>query len=74
MTRSRCGYVTAYAVEVGAVLILIGDNGLDISRLHRESRAFTRTVPSVTNVRNLPGPAWGGGAGGWFSHGIVTMN
>ena len=66
--------MTVYGVGAGAVLILIGDNGLDIIRLHRESRAFTRAAPSVTDVRNLPGPAWEAGVGGWFSRGIVTTS
>ena len=39
VTRSSGGYVAIYAVGATAVLILTGDEGLNIARLHRESRA-----------------------------------
>ena len=37
MTRSVGGYVAIYAIGGNAVLVLIGDEGLDIARLHREA-------------------------------------
>jgi predicted regulator of Ras-like GTPase activity (Roadblock/LC7/MglB family) len=37
MTRSVGGYVAIYAIGGSAVLVLIGDEGLDMARLHRES-------------------------------------
>lgn len=39
VTRSSGGYVAIYAVGATAVLVLLGDEGLDVARLHRESRA-----------------------------------
>jgi len=47
VTRSSGGYVAIYAVGSSAVLVLIGDEGLDIARLHRESRA------AVDNIETL---------------------
>ena len=42
VTRSSGGYVAIYAVGVSAVLVLLGDEGLDVTRLHRESRSGGR--------------------------------
>jgi predicted regulator of Ras-like GTPase activity (Roadblock/LC7/MglB family) len=39
MTRSGGGYVTIYAIGAQAVLVIIGDEGLDTARLRRESQA-----------------------------------
>jgi len=36
---AKTGYVAIYAIGASAVLILLGDEGLDITRLHRESRS-----------------------------------
>ena len=47
VTRSSGGYVAIYAVGGTAVLLLIGDEGLDVGRLHRESRI------SVDNIEAL---------------------
>jgi uncharacterized protein len=47
MTRSSGGYVAIYAIGANAVLILIGDEGLDIARLHGESR------PAVERIEKL---------------------
>jgi uncharacterized protein len=47
VTRSTGGYVAIYAVGTAAVLVLIGDEGLDISRLHRESR------PAIDSIEAL---------------------
>jgi len=47
MTRSSGGYVAIYAVGAAAVLVLLGDEGLDITRLHRESRAAVDTIESL---------------------------
>jgi predicted regulator of Ras-like GTPase activity (Roadblock/LC7/MglB family) len=38
MTRSSGGWVAIYAVAASAVLVLIGDEGLDITTLRSESR------------------------------------
>ena len=45
--RSSGGHVAIYAVGSTAVLVLIGDEGLDVARLHRESRA---TVDSIEKL------------------------
>jgi predicted regulator of Ras-like GTPase activity (Roadblock/LC7/MglB family) len=37
MTRSVGGYVAIYAIGGNAVLVVIGDEGLDIARMHREA-------------------------------------
>jgi predicted regulator of Ras-like GTPase activity (Roadblock/LC7/MglB family) len=47
MTRSSGGSVTIYAIGTRAVLVIIGDEGLDTVRLHRESR------PALDAIRTL---------------------
>ena len=47
LTRSSGGYVAIYAVGATAVLVLLGDEGLDITRLHRESRAAVDTIEKL---------------------------
>ena len=47
VTRSSGGYVAIYAVGATAVLVLIGDEGLDIARLHRESRAAVDKIEAL---------------------------
>ena len=47
VTRSSGGYVAIYAVGGAAVLVLLGDEGLDIARLHRESRAAVDTIEAL---------------------------
>ena len=47
ITRSSGGYVAIYAVGAAAVLVLLGDEGLDITRLHRESRAVVDTIDKL---------------------------
>jgi uncharacterized protein len=53
LTRSTGGYVAVYAVGARAVLILIGDEGLDITRLHRESRATVESMEKLLGLRLL---------------------
>ena len=47
LTRNTGGYVAIYAVETAAVLVLIGDEGLDITRLYRESRAAIDNIEAL---------------------------
>jgi predicted regulator of Ras-like GTPase activity (Roadblock/LC7/MglB family) len=47
VTRSSGGYVAIYAVGTAAVLVLIGDEGLDLARLHRESRAAVENIEAL---------------------------
>jgi predicted regulator of Ras-like GTPase activity (Roadblock/LC7/MglB family) len=44
---SSGGYVAIYAVGTAAVLVLIGDEGLDITRLHRESRSVVDNIEKL---------------------------
>src|SRR6516225_6081178 len=39
MTRSTSGFMTIYAIGARAVLVIIGDEGLDTAKLHRESQS-----------------------------------
>lgn len=47
VTRSSGGHVAIYAVGANAVLVLLGDEGLDITRLHYESRATIDTIEAL---------------------------
>ena len=49
MTRSSGGSVTIYAIGAQAVLVLIGDEGLDTGRLHRESQATLDAIRALIN-------------------------
>lgn len=57
MTRSSGGYVVIYAIGAKAVLVLIGDEGLDITRLHRESLVTLEAIGELIAdpVRHLLG-------------------
>jgi uncharacterized protein len=45
--RSSGGYVAVYAVGSEGVLILLGDEGLNIAWLHRESRAAVDAIEKL---------------------------
>jgi hypothetical protein len=47
MTRSSGGSVTIYAIGAQAVLVIIGDEGLDTARLHRESQAALDAIRAL---------------------------
>ena len=47
LTRSSGGFVAIYAVGASAVLVLLGDEGLDIARLHRESRSVVENIEKL---------------------------
>jgi uncharacterized protein len=47
LARSSGGYVAIYAIGATAVLVLIGDEGLDVARLHRESRAAVENMEKI---------------------------
>jgi uncharacterized protein len=47
VTRSSGGYVAIYAIGTQAVLVLIGDEGLDTTRLHRESQATLDAIKAL---------------------------
>ena len=59
VTRSSGGYVAIYAVGSTAVLILTGDEGLNVARLHRESRA---AVDKIETMLAAPAPSTPGRA------------
>jgi predicted regulator of Ras-like GTPase activity (Roadblock/LC7/MglB family) len=50
LTRNSGGYVAIYAIGATAVLVLIGDEGLDVARLHRESRAAVENIEKILAV------------------------
>jgi predicted regulator of Ras-like GTPase activity (Roadblock/LC7/MglB family) len=43
-TRSSSGIVAIYAVGTSALLVVVGDRGLDSVRLHRESRPTVEAI------------------------------
>lgn len=47
MARSTGGYVAVYAVGTSAVLVVIGDEGLDVARLQRESSATRDAIEAL---------------------------
>jgi uncharacterized protein len=47
MTRSSGGSVTIYAIGTRAVLVIMGDEGLDTTRLHRESQAALDAIKAL---------------------------
>ena len=47
MTRSSGGSVAIYAIGSRAVLVLIGDEGLDTTRLRRESQATLDVIGAL---------------------------
>lgn len=53
VNRSSGGYVAIYAVGGTAVLLLTGDEGLDVGRLHRESR---KAVDNIEALLAAAGP------------------
>jgi uncharacterized protein len=46
-TRSSGGTIAIYAIGSEAVLVVIGDEGLDITRLHRESQATLDAIKAL---------------------------
>jgi predicted regulator of Ras-like GTPase activity (Roadblock/LC7/MglB family) len=54
VVRSGGGYVALYAVGAAAVLVLIGDEGLDIPRLHRESRGAVENIEALLAQGRTP--------------------
>ena len=46
-TRSSGGVVATYAVGTSALLVVVGDEGLDLGRLHRESRPTVEAIEVV---------------------------
>ncbi len=47
LTRSSRGSVAIYAIGARAVLVIMGDEGLDTVRLHRESRAALDAIGTL---------------------------
>ena len=47
MTRSSGGFVTIYAIGTRAVLVVIGDEGLDTAKLHRESQVALDAIKAL---------------------------
>src|ERR1700753_1258992 len=53
VTRSSGGYVAIYAVGAAAVLVLLGDEGPDVTRRRGEPRA---AIDSIESLLALAGP------------------
>ena len=47
VTRCQSGHIVVYAIPDRSLLVVLGDEGLDISRLHLQSR------PAVTRLAGL---------------------
>ncbi|WP_225993739.1 roadblock/LC7 domain-containing protein [Actinomadura rudentiformis] len=45
VTRCQSGHIVVYAIADSALLVILGDEGLDVARLHLESR------PAVVRLR-----------------------
>ena len=53
VTRCQSGYVVVYAIGENALLILLGDEGLNTVALHAQSR---HTVEQLAKLLNIPQP------------------
>ena len=51
VVRSSGGYVAIYAVGARALLVLAGDEGLDLARLHKESRLTVENIEKMLTAR-----------------------
>ena len=58
MTRSTGGYVAIYAIGASAVLVVIGDEGLDVARLNRESAATREAIEALLSGPARAGAEW----------------
>lgn len=54
-TRSSGGHVVIYAIGTRAVLVLIGDEGLDVPRLHRESQPTLDAINALLSDAPIVG-------------------
>lgn len=50
MTRCNGGYVVVLAIGEQALLVILGDEGLDVVGLHRESPATVRRLGELLGV------------------------
>jgi predicted regulator of Ras-like GTPase activity (Roadblock/LC7/MglB family) len=62
VTRSSGGYVAIYAIGTSAVLVLLGDEGLDVTRMHRESRSVVENIEKLLALTPAPGTVLYGNA------------
>jgi len=54
MTRSSGGSVTIYAIGSQAVLVIMGDEGLETAKLHRESQATLEAIKALIAASPQP--------------------
>lgn len=54
ITRCNGGYVVVLAIGEAALLVIIGDEGLDVPTLHRESPAAIERLGGLLNVQATP--------------------
>ena len=57
MTRSSGGYIAVFAVGAKALLVVVGDVGLDVVRLDREAMAAVESIESLLEPSRPEGPA-----------------
>ena len=57
MTRSSGGYIAVYAVGAKALLVVVGDVGLDTVRLEREAMAAVESIESLLEPSRPEGAA-----------------
>jgi predicted regulator of Ras-like GTPase activity (Roadblock/LC7/MglB family) len=53
VVRSSGGYAAVYTVGTGALLVVVGDEGVDTVRLDREAQATAETIEAVLTGRGL---------------------
>jgi predicted regulator of Ras-like GTPase activity (Roadblock/LC7/MglB family) len=56
--RNQGGYLAIYAVGDLALLAVVGDNGLNIARLHLEARPVTARLAALLQVRTIESSAF----------------
>src|SRR5262245_54727064 len=50
VTRCQSGHIVVYAIAASKLLVVLGDEGLDITRLHLESRQAVTRLGTVLNA------------------------
>ena len=56
--RNQKGYMAVYAVGELALLAVVGDDGLNIARLHLEARSATARLAKQLEIRPIQDSGW----------------
>jgi predicted regulator of Ras-like GTPase activity (Roadblock/LC7/MglB family) len=51
--HSHRGYFTVYVIGEAALLAVVGDQGMNVARLHLEARAVTQRLAALLNAEPL---------------------